>query len=353
MLAPLDWGLGHATRCIPVIRQLLAQGHEVMLAGSGRSAALLSQTFPGLKLIPFEDYKISVPADRSLVWRMIIRLPLLQARINKERKALRNLIREHQPDLIISDNRYGLHHPEVKSILITHQLQLKLPAGIRFLEPLAGALLKRKFRHFDEIWVPDHEEYPGLAGELSHPRYHLPRLRYIGFLSRFSEQEVMIANMHTTKKYELMVLISGPEPQRSCFQELLTEQIRMSGIRACMITGRPGEIPESSAEGIDTFQHADDQTMMELISASEQLICRPGYSSLMDLMVWKRNAILVPTPGQTEQEYLGGLMMKNGWFFSCRQKGLVLKEALLSARQYHGFPEGMNPSAQALLPETL
>jgi UDP:flavonoid glycosyltransferase YjiC (YdhE family) len=203
LVAPLDWGLGHATRCIPMIRQLKSE-HNVMIACSGSAAALLKNEFPDLKHFPLPSYRITYPVKRSMSWHMALHFPTLWATILQEKKAIRNVIKKNKIDLIISDNRFGAHSNEIPSVFITHQVNIKTP----HLNKWVNKLNHRAIKKFSYCWIPDLEVSPGLAGELSHPPLEKIKSAYIGPQSRFrfSEEE---------KKFDITVVLSGPEPQRT------------------------------------------------------------------------------------------------------------------------------------------
>ena len=328
MICPLNWGLGHATRCIPLIAQWQELGCEVTLAASGRPLALLRQRFPSLRTIEFPDYHIRVPKSKRLILHLLIRWPWLLYHIRAERKTLQRLIAQHHFDVIVSDNRYGLWSPLAHCILITHQIMLKAPKGFRFGEGIVHRKLLRQFQHFDEIWIPDVEGVPNLSGDLSHQYPLPPHARYIGWMSRFAVSPDSIDSA-VAKNYDITVLISGPEPQRSYFEDILVKQMRELKGSFCIIRGCPDQPNRTSSEAhIDFVNHADDAALTQIIRSSRCLICRPGYSTLMDLIYLGKSAVLVPTPGQTEQIYLGERMHAQGWFVTQPQSSLRLSSLL-------------------------
>jgi hypothetical protein len=186
LVAPLDWGLGHATRCIPMIRLLQNLGHSVILAGEGPVASLLQTEFPGLPLLPLTGYRIRYArSGRALKTVLLRQLPRLLQTIRQEHQWLLKTVEKEKIDFILSDNRYGLWHPRVPSVLLTHQLALQNP-GARWTEPWLRRFLYRYVNRFRACWIPDTEENGGLAGELSHtPAGPAIPVHYIGWLSRF------------------------------------------------------------------------------------------------------------------------------------------------------------------------
>lgn len=337
LVAPLDWGLGHATRCIPVIRALRERGCIPLIGADGASLDLLLAEFPGMEYVRLPGYGIRyarTPAGFGL--KMAAQLPRIRRAIAGERKTLEAWLAGHALDGIISDNRFGLHVPGIPSVIMTHQLEVLSPFG----RVLQGCL--RQFNHhylqaFDACWVVDYPEAPGLAGRLSHPR-KLPRMpfRYLGCLSRFRPGTRPLL-------YDLTVLLSGPEPSRTQLEELLLPQLRDAGLRILVVRGLPGaaEIPVEQGN-IRIVPHLDADALNEALLESGLILCRSGYSSVMDLVSLEKKAILIPTPGQTEQTYLGKFLRAQGYFPSFPQHGFRLGTALEAAARFPfrrpGFP---------------
>lgn len=323
LVAPLDWGLGHATRCVPVIHKLINGGFEVMIAAGPSATSLLKTEFPALEFLPLKDHAIRYSRKpQLLLFSLLLQLPRLFLHIYKERRWLAHAIKQYRLDAVISDNRPGLYHPSVPCIYITHQLCIKTGNG--FTERLAQKMHYRFINRFHECWVPDFRGENNLAGDLSHPD-KIPGvpLLYIGPLSRFekSGQE---------KKYRLAVILSGPEPQRSIFEELLLPQLRAYPGKIILVRGLPGNKPITSPgnSSIEIADHLSAADLNCVIEASETIICRSGYSSVMDLVKLDRRAILVPTPGQTEQEYLAQRLKERSLFYCVEQNAFSLDRAL-------------------------
>lgn len=337
LLAPLDWGLGHATRCIPLVRELLAQGADVWLAGEGAQEELLKAEFPQLPFLPLPGYRIQYARTASgLVWKMILQGPKLQRAIRYEHRWLKKAVAAHQFDAVISDNRYGLYHASIPCIFMTHQLRIKSSAGKRWIENI---LQKRNYRYINQYtacWVPDTEGPNNLAGELSHPgkKPSVP-VHYIGVLSRFVREEKEETKGH------LLVVLSGPEPQRSILEEKIIADISHYAGSATIIRGLPGSaamIPSTNM--IHFINHLPAAELnMEFLKA-EYIICRSGYSSVMDIATVQKKSILIPTPGQTEQEYLGEYLMKKGIALCVGQGQFSLTAALKTA---DAFPYTIPP----------
>ena len=336
LVAPLDWGLGHATRSIPIILELLAQGCDVWLAGEGAQEQLLIAEFPELPFLTLPGYRISYSKTaRGLIWKMIQQGPKMRRAIEAEHSWLKKIVNKYGVDAIISDNRYGLYHASVPSVFITHQLTIKSPLG-KWTEKI---LQKRNYNYinrFTECWVPDTEGENNLAGELSHPekKPDVP-VRYIGLLSRFVKKEII------ERKNHLLVVLSGPEPQRTLLEEKIINDISHYNGTATIVRGLPGSsslIPSTNM--IKIHNHLSAEQLNKEMQEAEYVISRSGYSTVMDVLALQKKSILIPTPGQTEQEYLGNYLMKKGIAVSTGQKDFSLTKILATANDfsYKPFP---------------
>lgn len=297
MVAPLNWGLGHATRCIPIVDCLLNAGVEVVLAASGRSAELLKANFPQLELIDFPDYGMTHPVRGSFALRLVRKSGAVFRYIRNEHKVLKELVKEYRVDAVISDNRYGLHHPELPCVFITHQLFIRSPRPFRgWLRRIVRGFVKQ----YSECWVPDFEGDPNLSGKLAHGKSLQKNVRYIGPLSRFKKG----CDPGVQKDIDYLAVISGPEPQRTHFEKLVTREfLNLSGNRV-IVCGRTEKPEEENISGVRIVGHVDTGELESYFCRARWIVCRPGYSTLMDLYTLNKSATLVPTPGQTEQEYL-------------------------------------------------
>ena len=331
LVAPLDWGLGHATRCIPIIRELLAQGCEVWLAGEGAQEQLLIAEFPKIPFLNLPGYRISYSKTaRGLIWKMIQQGPKMRRAIEAEHSWLKKIVDEYRIDAIISDNRYGLYHASVPSVFITHQLTIKSP----FSKWTETILRKRNYKyinHFTECWIPDAEGENNLAGELSHPeKKPVAPVRYIGLLSRFVKKEII------ERKNHLVVILSGPEPQRTLLEEKIINDISHYNGTAIIVRGLPGSsslIPSTNM--IQFYNHLSADELNKAMQEAEYVISRSGYSTVMDVMALQKKSILIPTPGQTEQEYLGSYLMEKGIAICAEQKDFSLNNLLATTRGFN------------------
>ncbi|MEI6061719.1 MAG: glycosyltransferase family protein [Bacteroidota bacterium] len=335
LVSPLDWGLGHASRCIPLIRQLLAEGHQVTLAGYGRSISMLQQEFPALESIELKGFSPEYPRSGRMIWQLSMLLPQFISSIISEYIALKQLIAQYRFDVIISDNRYGLWNKKTRNILITHQVMIKVPRWLRVAEYSIYLVSRFFISRFDECWIPDYTGSPGLSGDLSH-KYILPQnAKFIGPLSRFQQTEFPAPG---EKNANIAVVISGPEPQRSIFEDIVIDQLSSSNRVVTIVSGKPESNGIAVAEGnLTVIPYLSGEGLHALISASSLVICRSGYSSIMDLEALGARALFVPTPGQTEQIYLAGLHQNEGTVLSKAQGDLSLETDIPLALTYPGF----------------
>ncbi|MFT3903037.1 MAG: glycosyltransferase [Niabella sp.] len=330
LVAPLDWGLGHTTRCTPVVQSLLRTGANVVLAGNERQHAVWSKTFPDLRRVYLEGYNISYSrGGTGLTVKLGVQIPKILKSIQREHTWLQEIIAHEQIAGVISDNRYGLYSNHVPCVFITHQLHIKTPLGWA-VERLLQSINYRFINRFDSCWVPDYLTSPGLAGVLSHP-YRLPEANtmYVGPLSRFDKCQ------HQTTQGHLLIMLSGPEPQRTVFEQLVLKQIKGFKATVVIVRGLPERTTLPAVDSnVTIYNYLDSEALQQEICRADYVLCRSGYSSVMDIAMTGAKAIFVPTPGQTEQEYLAEMLMSVGFAPSCSQRAFDLEQMLHKARAY-------------------
>lgn len=314
LVCPLDWGLGHATRCVPLINQFLKEGHKVIIGGDKNPLAFLQQEFPKLKTIVIPGYEVTYDEKGSSMKLFYESVKFFNF-IKEEHRNIDQIITENKIDMIVSDNRYGLYSNKVESIIVTHQLYPKAPIGEKILHQQIEKILS----NFDEVWIPDYEGENNLSGDLSHLKAFNHSHKFIGPLSRFEnakEQE---------NEFDICAIISGPEPQRTVFEKLVLEQIEKYNLKAIVVRGLP-EVNTINDKNV--FNHLPTDELQKYMMKSKLVVCRTGYSSIMDLAVLEKKALLVPTLGQTEQEYLGEYHKNNEQVLVQQQKEVDLEIAL-------------------------
>jgi hypothetical protein len=331
LFCPLDWGLGHATRIIPLICQRLDAGDKVIIAGYGRSLDLLKLEFPDLQFVYFPGFNVCYHQNIPLALGLFFQLPLFLWHKNREFLRLQNIIDEHHPTLIISDNRYGIYSRKVKSVIITHQLRPYIPGFFHFFEPVVQQILKKWISKFDECWIPDFDSANSLAGQLSHVSHTPAHYKYIGCLSRF------LPSQSPSRRGDfILAIVSGPEPARSQFYNLLRWQLKESGQMAILIGGQPNVTTKYKRDGnLLEINHLSSFRLNFLMNRCKFVICRSGYSSLMDLVATHTPALLVATPGQTEQQYLSKYLMGQNRFFAVSQDELCIPVHINQALDFY------------------
>jgi uncharacterized protein (TIGR00661 family) len=310
LVAPLNWGLGHATRCIPIINGLLENGYDVILGGDGAALRLLEQEFPALKSIALPSYNISYPEDwRDFKKSMFLKLPQMYTAAKKEKKVVKQLVAEGRIHGVISDNRLGVRNINIPSVYMTHQLRV-LSGSTTF---LSSKTHQKFIKKFDACWVPDYKEEPSLSGQLGHLKKMNPRVRYIGPLSRMERKEAELEN-------DILILLSGPEPQRSLLEKKLISQFYGTNKKVLLVQGNVEDTQKRATIGnIALVNYLTTSALEKAINKSDLVICRSGYTSLMDMATMNKNVFFIPTPGQFEQEYVAKRLFDMKMIASCTQ----------------------------------
>jgi len=327
LIAVLNWGLGHATRSIPVINQLLNQNYNVHIASDGDALVFLKKEYPDLVFHKLPSYNIRYSHSSILINILKSSFSIFNA-IYKENVALRKIANEIKPKLIISDNRYGFYSKKYKSIIITHQINLY--HRIALLGRIGSLFVKYYLNKFDEVWIPDFKGEKSLGGTLSlAPKSS--KFKYIGPLSRLKSKPL-------PKKYDIAIILSGPEPQRSYFEEIILNQLKKYEKEVIVVRGKVDSENEYALnENVIVKNYCLSQELNRIINQSDLIISRSGYSSIMDMAKLGKKAIFVPTPGQTEQEYLAKFLKDKKHFYSMQQKDFDLVKALEESKNYFGL----------------
>lgn len=325
LVTALNWGLGHTTRIIPIIKELINLEADVYFGGSKVQIELIKQENQSIRYIPLPYMKIQFGQQKYQILSFLVQLPGFVLQIFREHKFLKKLIKSEDLDIVIADNVYGLWNRKIYTIFITHQLNILLPRYLRFLQPIINSINSWIISKFDECWIPDFEDNSNLAGILSHPKKIPENCKYIGILSRF---DLFRSKNHNfpIKKNQILILLSGPEPQRTIFENIIVKRLSdiPREINCIVVRGLPDE-SDVLVDGWKNHLPADE--LFKLIMESEFVICRSGYSTIMDLVTLNKTALLVPTPGQTEQEYLATYMKEKGWFSPLGQEDFKINNA--------------------------
>ncbi|MFH2141374.1 MAG: glycosyltransferase [Bacteroidota bacterium] len=325
LISPLNWGLGHASRLIPVITELDKLGHKVIIAAEGTALQLLQKEFPGFYFFNLKGYKIRYSRVIPLALKIFLLTPRILFGIRKEHYVLKQLINEFMIDIVISDNRFGMWSKKAYSVYITHQIKIKTPKVLVFLRPFLSLMNRYYIKKYNECWIPDYYTDPSLAGDLSHPAKLPQNTKYVGLLSRFTMTSI---NKIEFPAYDILIILSGPEPQRSIFERKICKQLKNITHKVLLVRGMPNKKFIKSNAMVDVKDHLNANEMKSAILNAKYIISRAGFSTIMDLIALKRNAILIPTPGQTEQEYLAEYYHEKSVFYSVKQKKFNLETAL-------------------------
>ena len=329
LVAPLNWGLGHATRCIPIIWELEKNGFTPILASDGVALQILQKEFPHLQALKLPSYEIEYAKNGAdFKWKLIKNSPKMIDAILSEKKIVKKWISEYNLHGIISDNRLGVYSKKIPSVFITHQLNV-LSGKTTW---ISSKLHQHFIKKFTECWIPDLEKNPNLTGKLGHLKKSKLNLRYLGPLSRLEKKEIPI-------KYDLMVILSGPEPQRTYLEEKLKKEVRQFNGKVIFIKGViESEQKMEQDENITYYNFMTSNEIETAFNESEIVLCRSGYTTVMDLAKLGKKAFFIPTPGQFEQEYLAKRFKRNGFTPYAKQDNFEIED-LKDIKLYQGLPK--------------
>jgi uncharacterized protein (TIGR00661 family) len=327
LIAPLNWGLGHATRCIPIIKALQEHQYTPIIASDGAALALLQKEFPYLKSLELPSYHIEYAKNsKNFKWKLLKNGPKMTEAIWEEKNLVNEWIEKYDIDGIISDNRLGVFSKKVPSVYITHQLHVMTGSTTRITSRLHQHIIKK----YAECWIPDTAENPNLTGELGHLKNSTLKLKYIGPLSRLQRKEI-------PKQYDLMVILSGPEPQRSILEEHLRKEVQRFEGKVVFIKGVIAENQIKEQLGHVTYYNFMKSRQLEqTFNESGEVLCRSGYTTIMDLVKLNKKAFFIPTPGQSEQIYLAQKLEKEGLFPFADQDHFKI-ESISEIKNYKGL----------------
>lgn len=323
LVAPLNWGFGHATRCIPIINALIENDFKVLIGSDGDALRLLKQEFPKLNTIVLPSYKINYPENgKHFKKNMLLKLPQIYKAVKKEKKIINKLIKEKSIDGIISDNRLGVRNKNVTSVYLTHQLTVLSNSTTWISSSIHQYFIKK----FDECWVPDYKDNPTLSGKLGRSTKLKNLITYINPLSRMRSYKTVIEN-------DILIILSGPEPQRTLLEKLLLDKFIDSNKRVLIVCGVIED--QQCFYNIGSIKLVNYLTTIDLenaINRSKLIICRSGYTSIMDLSLLNKKTFFIPTPGQFEQEYLAKRLHQQFRIPSCSQEDFDLSKLELVAK---------------------
>ena len=334
-MAALNWGLGHVVRLVPIIRELELQNTEIVIAGSGRSGTLLQMEFPNCTYIELSERAVRY-GNKHFFLSLAMWLPFFAQNIWKEHRIISKFCKENGIGRIISDNRYGAYSKHIHSVLIIHQLNVLMPKGFTLWKPIFDWVHSRLVARFTEVWIPDEADAENrLSGILSETNICKHKaLSYTGYLSDLK------FNIGTDKEIDLLFVLSGPEPTRTQWEKQIALMLANTSVHIVVVRGTESERTVRFPKSVSVYNLVMRNKLNKFILASDIVISRSGYTSIMDYVTLGSKAILVPTPGQTEQEYLAKRMNKKAQFAVANQdeltlpKILELKKGLRNAKPY-------------------
>ncbi len=329
LYAVLNWGLGHATRSIPIIKHLIAHNYKLIVASDGDALLLLQKEFPALIYERISAYNV-VYANSAAGFNITLakQIPKFVKAIKSEHIDCTTLCKKHVVDFIISDNRYGFYHDKIPSAFICHQLHL-LYEDNRLFEKIVNKSYQGYLKKFTQIWVPDFAPPHSISGKLASLNWK--NISFIGAGSRFE-------SLDSDLQYKVLVILSGPEPQRTILENSVLKQLPKIEGRHLLIRGTEKTTPISSVENVEVINLATTELLNQKIASSEIILCRSGYTSVIDLMKLKKKALLIPTPGQVEQVYLAKNLKEKNWFAIANQDELNIASELLTVEKTE-FPD--------------
>jgi hypothetical protein len=350
LICPLEWGLGHAGRMVPLAKNLIDLGHNVIIGSGPGHLEFFRKELPEIKCIDFPGYSIRYSSWLPQYLVILLNVPVFLISILKEHRQLKRIIAGSGIDIVISDSRPGLWNTSIKTVFVTHMIRVPLPGWASLIKMTGLITTKRIIKRFNFCFIPDVDSGNDLSGKLSHGIKLPGNARYIGILSRFPVMEK--AAGEGDYDFFCTVLLSGPEPQRSLLKKKLERILRLKNEKSVILEGRPESKPEKRSEGNLTYiSHLSPREMTDLIYRSRHIISRSGYTTLMELTALGKSAIIIPTPGQTEQEYLAGYLSQKGWFRSISQKEINC-EMFHTGKEY-AIPVNLNKISEKLLKSAL
>lgn len=302
LVAPLDWGLGHAARSVPLIKVLCSK-NDVIIACGPSAYGFLQKELPDLEIIKIDDWRIRYPKHKINFFTILGWIPVMLRNSIHEHRFVKRIIRSRGIDCVVSDNRYGLLYKGLECYIITHQVYPKMPRGFGFLENLGGWMFKKFLSRFNKVLIPDFERGDNLSGSLAADR-DLPPEKFvrIGILSRFNHSQAGTPAFH---QIPVLVLMSGQENQRTVLENKIIAALDGLELNVLFVRGVGESRPTIANTKNITFRNLlSGNELRDALMSAELIICRAGYSTLCDVVALKKRAVIIPTPGQTEQEYL-------------------------------------------------
>ncbi|WP_264565698.1 glycosyltransferase family protein [Flavobacterium sp. N3904] len=329
LIAPLNWGLGHATRCIPIIKALQENNFTPIIASDGIALELLRKEFPYLKTLELPSYQIEYAKNgKNFKWKLIKSLPKMLEAIWEEKRIVNQWIKKYKINGIISDNRLGVFNKKVPSVFITHQLNVMTGNTTWITSKIHQHIIKK----YQECWVPDVAGKLNLTGTLSHLKKTSIKIKYLGPLSRMHKKTLPI-------QYDLMVILSGPEPQRGLLETKLSKEVLCYNGNVVFVKGIiEEEQKKEQIANVTYYNFMKTRQLEQTFNESQKVLCRSGYTTIMDLVKLNKKAFFIPTPGQYEQVYLAEKLKKEGLVPYSIQENFRIED-LSQIDKFKGLPQ--------------
>jgi uncharacterized protein (TIGR00661 family) len=329
LIAPLNWGLGHATRCIPIVKALQENNFTPIIASDGIALELLRKEFPYLKTLELPSYQIEYAKNgKNFKWKLIKSLPKMLEAIKEEKRIVKKWIQKYKIDGIISDNRLGVFSKKIPSVFITHQLNVMTGNTTWITSKLHQHIIKK----YNACWVPDINSQLNLTGKLGHLENDSLKVRYLGPLSRMHKMALPI-------QYDLMIILSGPEPQRGMLEAHLKKEVKRFEGKVVFIKGIiESEQVKEQIENVTYYNFMKTRQLEQTFNESKKVLCRSGYTTIMDLVKLNKKAFFIPTPGQYEQIYLAEKLQEEGLVPYATQENFKIED-LSKIELFKGLPE--------------
>ncbi|MNJ82678.1 hypothetical protein D3C87_00820 [compost metagenome] len=282
LFACLDWGSGHVARSISLLQQLLRQGNQLFIYCTPAQKALFESYEIVADYILTEGFRFRFTGDGNFTSEMRRNAFRFFTHIRQERIQAEKLVEEYRISIVLSDHCYGFRSGKAASFFITHQVSLPPKAGW-----FAQRIHRKWMNQFDGVWIMDDPD-KRLGGSLSESN---EKSVYIGFYSRFEEQEISVV------PNKIVGIVSGPEPYSEQLFHWIIEKYGNENL--ILIAPKVYAKTPENVRLINDWLLADQE-----IASAEIIVSRNGYSTLMDLQFLNKKAVLISTPGQLEQEYL-------------------------------------------------
>ncbi len=325
-----DWGLGHATRSTPLINELVKQGHEVHIISTGRALIILKNNFKDSCI--YHDIPSIFPPYSKMPFQIsfVLNAPKMIKTLKEARKQSKELIEKEKFDIVISDARYDVYDTPENSFIIKHQVRFKAPI---FIQNILEKFLANQVKHYKYVLVPDFPGEENLSGCLSHNLKHIPKekIKYLGIISHIKKIKI-------NQDIDYFISLSGPEPGRTQLEKKILSQLPDLKGKIVIAGGAPECTTQQCKENVEFHSFLNSKEQENIMNRAKFIITRSGYTTIMELAeLDKTQTLLIPTSGQTEQEYLGDYYEKKGYFHHVSQFKLNLKKDIEFARGFKGF----------------